>query len=137
MDRKAYIEEVMDHCKHPRNRGSLANADFCAQDANPLCGDEIKICGKVQGGRLAEIKFDGHGCAICIAASSMLTESAKGKSLKSALGIKREAVLADFGGKMSPVRTKCALLALKTLKIGICGFLGEKGVKKGKMYESL
>jgi len=124
MDRQAYVEEVMDHYKNPRNKGKLEHADFCAHDTNPLCGDEISICAKVKAGKLQEIKFDGHGCAICIASSSMLMEKAAGKKLTAALKIKREDVLSNFG-EISPVRTKCALLSLKVLKLGICGFLGK------------
>lgn len=137
MDRQAYVEEVMDHYRNPRNRGKIENADFCSQDSNPLCGDEICMCGKIEKGKIAQVKFDGHGCAICIAAASMLSEEAIGKTPKQAMGISRESVLAKFGGKMSPVRTKCALLALKTLKLGLCSIEGKKGAKKGKTGETL
>lgn len=125
MDRQAYVEEVMDHYKNPRNKGKLENADFCARDENPLCGDDISICAKVKNGRLVGVKFDGHGCAICIAASSMLMERVDGKRISDALKISREGVLANFG-EISAARTKCALLSLKVLKLGICKFLGRR-----------
>ena len=116
-----YRENILEHYRHPRNRGTLENPDITYEDANPLCGDVIRMDFKVSDGRIARVAFSGHGCSISQASASMLCEKLEGMALDEAKKISREDVLEMLGIELGPVRLKCALLALKTLKAGVYG----------------
>ena len=116
-----YREAILDHNQNPRNFGTLDNPDITAEDSNPLCGDEIRIDLRVKDGKIDAVRFSGKGCSISRASASMLTEAIEGKTLEEAKQLDREDVLELFGIELGPVRLKCALLALKTLKLGIYG----------------
>ena len=116
-----YRENILDHYKHPRNRGTLEHPDITYEDANPLCGDQLRIDIAVEDGRIAQIRHSGHGCSISQAAASMLCERMEGRPLEEVKQLTREDVLEMLGIELGPVRLKCALLALKTLKTGIYG----------------
>ncbi len=121
-----YRENILDHYKHPRNRGSIAKPTAAAHDSNPVCGDEITMAITVKGGKLSEVKFEGTACAICLASASMLTEDVKGKSVESARKADKGKALSLLGIDPGPVRLKCALLPLKVLKLAIYKHLGKK-----------
>lgn len=121
-----YRENILDHYKHPRNRGKIAHADSEAHDSNPLCGDDITYYLKIEHGRVSEIKFDGAACAICLAASSMLTEEVAGKPIEHARAYKKEQLLSVLGIDPGPTRLKCALLPLKVMKLAVYKHLGKK-----------
>jgi len=116
-----YRENILEHYRHPRNRGTLESPDVSFEDANPLCGDRMKMDFKIQDGRIAAVRFSGHGCSISQASASMLCEKVEGMTLEDAKKIGREDVLEMLGIELGPVRLKCALLALKTLKGGVYG----------------
>jgi len=116
-----YRENILEHYKHPRNRGTLEHPDISYEDANPLCGDRIRMDLQVKDGRIEQIRFSGVGCSISQAAASMLCEAVEGKTLEEARQISRDDVLEMLGIELGPVRLKCGLLALKTLKAGAYG----------------
>ncbi len=116
-----YRQEILDHYQNPRNWGTLDHPDITAVDSNPLCGDEIRIDLKIEDGKVAAVRFSGKGCSISRAAASMLSEAVEGKTLEEVKQISREDVLDMLGIELGPVRLKCALLALKTLKVGVYG----------------
>lgn len=116
-----YRENILDHYKHPRHRGTLEHPDITYEDANPLCGDQLRIDLKVEDGRIAEIRHSGHGCSISQAAASILCERMAGRPLAEVKELTRDDVLEMLGIELGPVRLKCALLALKTLKAGVYG----------------
>jgi nitrogen fixation protein NifU and related proteins len=116
-----YRQDILDHSQNPRNFGTLDHPDISAEDSNPLCGDKIRMDLRVKEGTIEDVKFTGIGCSISRAAASMLTEEIKGKTLEEVKQIGREEVLELLGIELGPVRLKCALLALKTLKVGIYG----------------
>jgi nitrogen fixation protein NifU and related proteins len=116
-----YRENILDHYKHPRNRGTLEHPDITYEDANPLCGDQLRIDIAVEDGKIAQIRHSGHGCSISQAAASMLCERMEGRPLEEVKQLTRDDVLEMLGIELGPVRLKCALLALKTLKAGVYG----------------
>ena len=116
-----FRENILEHYKHPRCHGTLDPADVTFEDANPLCGDRIRMDFRIGDGILKEVRFSGHGCSISQAAASMLCEHVQGMPLESIKALGREDVLEMLGIELGPVRLKCALLALKTLKSGIWG----------------
>jgi nitrogen fixation NifU-like protein len=116
-----YRENILEHYRHPRHHGTLEHPDISYEDANPLCGDVLRMDFKLKDGRIEEVRFSGHGCSISQASASMLCERVHGMTLEEAKRISRDDVLEMLGIELGPVRLKCALLALKTLKAGIYG----------------
>ncbi|MCA9862665.1 MAG: SUF system NifU family Fe-S cluster assembly protein [Thermomicrobiales bacterium] len=116
-----YREQILDHNKNPRNKGTLDHPQFTYQDVNPLCGDEIRMDVQTDGERVTEIRFSGRGCAISQAAASILTEMVDGQTLEDVKAISRDDLLDELGVPISPARMKCAMLGLKVLKAGIYG----------------
>ena len=116
-----YREVILDHYKNPRGHGLIENADAEAEGQNPLCGDEVSIyvAFEEDGETIDEVKFSGRGCAISQAATSMLTELAKGKTASDVATLPRETLLDEIGIPLTPVRLKCALLGLSTLKLAL------------------
>ena len=114
-------ENILDHYRHPRHQGTLEHPDITYEDSNPLCGDRLRMDLKVEDGHIADIRFSGHGCSISQAAASMLCEAVQGKSLAEVKGLNRDDMLEMLGLELGPVRLKCGLLALKTLKAGVYG----------------
>ncbi len=132
-----YQEVILDHNKRPRNRRALADATCQAEGYNPLCGDKVKIYARLEGNRIADVSFEGAGCAISTASASILTETLKGKTLDEAnalferfhdlvtgkgAGDTALGKLAVFSGVSEfPVRVKCATLAWHTLRNALAG----------------
>jgi nitrogen fixation protein NifU and related proteins len=79
-----YKEAILEHYKHPRNRGRLEPATVSQEGVNPSCGDELELFLRVDNNRVTDAKFIGEGCAISQASASMMTEAIKGKSLAEA-----------------------------------------------------
>jgi nitrogen fixation NifU-like protein len=116
-----YREVILDHYKNPRGHGLIEDADAEAEGQNPLCGDEVSIYVAFadDGDTIDEVKFSGRGCAISQAATSMLTEMVKGRSAQEVATLPRDELLGEIGIPLTPVRLKCALLGLSTLKLAL------------------
>jgi nitrogen fixation NifU-like protein len=116
-----YREVILDHYRNPRGAGSLDEPDARAEGQNPLCGDEVTIdvAFADDGETIADIRFAGQGCAISQAATSMLTELVQGRSATEVAVLPRDELLEEIGIPLSPVRLKCALLGLSTLKLAL------------------
>ncbi len=119
-------QNILDHYQNPRNWGTIDHPDISAEDSNPLCGDRIRMDLKIKDGRIEDVKFSGTGCSISRAAASMLSDEIIGKTLEEVKALNRDDVLELLGIELGPVRLKCALLALKTLKVGVYGIQGLK-----------
>jgi len=121
MSSSMYQEYILDHYRQPRNRGRLASPDISHYGVNPLCGDALRIDVQLDGSgqRVEKILFSGEGCAISQASASIMTELAEGKTLAELQAWTRDDVLNWLGIPLSPMRLKCALLALKVLQAGI------------------
>jgi len=132
-----YREIILDHYRNPRNKGKLPEADISTHDSNPLCGDEIDIHMKIQGDRIMDVKFEGRGCAISQASASMLTEMVINKPLTSVKDIAKTDILENIGlTNLGPARVKCALLALKVMKLGMVNYFASKDPESAKILES-
>lgn len=131
-----YRDVILDHFQNPRHHGTLADADIVAEGKNPLCGDELTLQLKMDGDRVAAVQWDGRGCSISQASTSMLTDILCGKSLREAqqminavIQMMHDGTLPESldmgdvevlaGVRKFPVRVKCALLAWTTLQEGI------------------
>jgi nitrogen fixation NifU-like protein len=134
-----YQEVILDHNKRPRNFGRLEPSDRQAEGHNPLCGDRLTVYLRLEDDSVAEIRFDGLGCAISKASASLMSESVKGKSRQeierlfeefhqlmtgdpSVRGKASAALgkLAVFEGvREFPIRVKCATLPWHTLKAAL------------------
>jgi nitrogen fixation NifU-like protein len=115
-----YRELILDHYKNPRNHGLLEVADASAEGVNPLCGDEISVSVRLdENGVIEDVGFEGRGCAISQAATSMLTDLVKGKTADEVGSMPKEALLDELGIPLTPVRLKCAILGLGVLKLAL------------------
>ena len=121
-----YQEIILDYYRNPRNKGTLPHPDIVSHDVNTSCGDEITMNVLIKDGRIGNVRFSGKGCAISLAAASMLTEYALGKSLSEVAKFNKDDMLKLLSIPISCVRLKCALLGLKVLKLGVLEYLGEK-----------
>ena len=127
-----YQEMVVEHKRAPRHFGTLPAPTHQARGRNPQCGDDVQVQLRVEDGRVADIAFDGQGCAICIASASMMTEAVLGRDVELARALQQrfravltgqaEAEAADLGKLVSlagvrryPSRIKCALLGWHAL----------------------
>lgn len=137
--RELYQEVILDHFKHPRNFGPLDGANRNAHGKNPLCGDQIAVHLKLENGVVADLHFEGSGCAIVTASASLMTEILRGKTAAEALDLiakmlelltgdpSRAAEVSPELGKLAvfsgvreyPMRVKCATLAWHTLRAAI------------------
>ena len=111
-----YREQILDHYKNPRNWGEIEDADLEFEDTNPLCGDELKVQLRIADGKVSEVAFSGHGCAISQASASMASEEIVGMPVEELVRLDRDFILDLLGIDISATRMKCALLSLKVLK---------------------
>jgi nitrogen fixation protein NifU and related proteins len=134
--RELYTQVIMDHYKHPRNRGALQDADLEEHLLNPLCGDEVTVYATFHGDRVTGVSFDGRGCSISQASASMMTERLAGKSREEARAEvarfkammvgeeefpETEDLAALRGVIQYPSRVKCATLAWTAFQRGLEG----------------
>jgi nitrogen fixation NifU-like protein len=116
-----YREVILDHYKNPRGHGVMEDADADAEGMNPLCGDEVTIYVRFgeDSDTIDEVKFSGRGCAISQAATSMLTEMVQGKKASEVATLDKDELLDEIGIPLTPIRLKCAMLGLTTLKVAL------------------
>ncbi len=134
MSESLYKSVLMDHYRHPRNRGELDGADVVCRGSNPRCGDDIEVGVRFDGEQLGWVAFRGRGCAICLASASMMTEAATGRSRAAARelcddlrgwmagsdgeepGGLPETLRALSSARAHPARRRCVLLAWEALQ---------------------
>jgi len=114
-----YRENILDHYRNPRNAGHIDHPSATAEGVNPLCGDELAIELKVEDGVVTDVRYNGRGCAISQAATSMLTDLVKGRTAAEVATMPKDELLDEIGIPLTPVRLKCALLGLGVLKVAL------------------
>ena len=117
-----YRDFILEHYKRPRNFGELESHDHEAHEVNTLCGDELGVQIAVgEDGRIADLRFQGHGCAISQAAASMASEQLIGMAVAEAGVLNADWMLELLGIDVSATRRKCALLSLKVVRHALTG----------------
>jgi nitrogen fixation NifU-like protein len=132
--RRIYSPEVIDHFQNPRNLGGIPSSDGFGRLTGP-CGDTMQIYLRVKDDHILDIKFLTDGCGTSLASGSMLTELARGKSIREALRITPDNVLDALGG-LPEDSVHCAVLASNTLKEAIKDYLAFKNEPWKRAYAS-
>lgn len=123
-----YAENVLDHYRHPRHTGKLSNPTVSHREENLSCGDDLRVELRVENGTIAEIAWQGTGCAISQAAMSLLSEELVGKNLEEVGNMRPESVRKLLGVPIGTRREKCAFLGLHTLKNVLQKIKGEEAL---------
>lgn len=113
-----YSEKVMDHFRHPRNLGSIENADGVGEVGNGKCGDIMKMYLKIDDDVVSDVKFETFGCGSAIASSSMATELIKGKPLNEVLQLTNKAVTEALDG-LPTHKLHCSVLAEEAIRAAV------------------
>lgn len=133
---KPYTKKVLEHFKNPHNFGRIKKPDGVGKVGNILCGDIMHIyikVGKNKKGReiIKDIKFETYGCVAALATSSIITDLAKGKTLKKALEIDKKSVIKSLGG-LPAIKIHCSVLATEALSEAIYDYLSKAKKKISK-----
>ncbi|TET84051.1 MAG: iron-sulfur cluster assembly scaffold protein [Candidatus Nealsonbacteria bacterium] len=125
-----YTKKVMEYFKNPRNFGRIKNPDGVGKVGNPICGDIMWLYIKVRKDKkgreiIKDIKFETFGCVAAIATSSVITDLARGKTLKEAIKIDRRKIVKSLGG-LPPIKIHCSVLAAGALSEAIYDYLSKK-----------
>jgi nitrogen fixation NifU-like protein len=118
-----YRDFILEHYREPHNRGVLEPHDLHFADSNPTCGDELSMTLRLDESqeRIADVAFDGRGCAISQASASIMTDDLRGMSLDEIRDMDPREVVAALGVPIGPARLKCALLGYKVLQGAVTG----------------
>ncbi len=118
-----YQQQILEHARYPHNFGTLEDPTISHEEHNPLCGDRVRIDLLITDEVISDVRFSGRGCAISQASASLLTDELKGMAVAQAKAYTKDDLLELIGIPLSknPTRLKCALLALKALKVGLYG----------------
>jgi len=109
-------QQIFELYKHPRYAGEVTSPDLVAEGINESCGDEVRFTMRLAGETFAEIRHVTRGCAICTAAADLLAARLEGKSVACLGELSNNDISSELGIPLSPVRLKCALLPLETLR---------------------
>ena len=122
-----YTETVMDHFMHPRNVGSIENADGVGEVGNAKCGDIMKMYLKIKDNVIEDVIFETFGCGSAIASSSIATEMIKGKTIDEALAVTNKQVVDALGG-LPAHKLHCSVLAEEAIKSAVKDYYDRNGI---------
>ncbi len=114
-----YKENILDHYRNPHNKRAISDFTFKGEGHNASCGDNITLFMKIEDDKVVDVSFDGEGCAISQASTSMLTDKIKGMNKDELKLLSPGDVYNMLGIKISQGRTKCALLPFEALNDGL------------------
>ncbi len=120
-----YSDILLDHFRHPRNYGDLTAPDISYENFNPLCGDRIRIQVRLNDSIVEEARFKGDGCAISLAAASLLTEMIRGVRIDELANLSGDRLIAALESDIKPSRIACALLPLEALRAGLKAYIAD------------
>lgn len=133
LSREEQIELIMEHYEDPINWGSMEDADVVQKIGNPGCADVITVYLKINGeGNVERISFEGEGCTLSMAGTSMVMEMVEGKTLEEVRAIPLDAVIEILGRELAMTRPKCSTLGINAVRFGL-----DKYRKKKLLEESL
>ncbi len=121
-----YAENLVENYERPHNKRILDNASISMHEDNPSCGDEITVYLKIEDGKVADVGFDGDGCAISMGSASMMTDFIKGKSLAEIEKMGKDTVVGVIGVDPGIARMHCATLSLRAIKDAVYSFEKKK-----------
>ncbi|MGH7384853.1 MAG: iron-sulfur cluster assembly scaffold protein [Candidatus Rokuibacteriota bacterium] len=116
-----YSDVIRERFRRPRFRGAVERPDVSHEDVNPLCGDRVRIQGRLAGGRLAEARWTGDCCAICAASADLLVEAARGQPVGFARALTPSSLLERLDSDIRPSRMRCVTLPLTVLQDALSG----------------
>jgi nitrogen fixation protein NifU and related proteins len=116
MSNTPYSATLLEHFRRPRNYGTLEEPDARDEVLNPLCGDRIRLELRIVSGIIEDVRFRGDACAICIAATSTMTEMLRGLTVRQAESLTPDQIVQKLQAAVPPARTQCALLPLDALR---------------------
>jgi nitrogen fixation NifU-like protein len=116
----SYSDAFQDHLAHPRNAGELADANASAEQANPVCGDRLRLSLLIRNGRIETARFLAYGCPPTLACGSALAEMLEGMAVEDALKLGRKEIVNAVGGLPSR-KQHAAALAIETLRAAVQG----------------
>ena len=122
---EGYSETVLDHFERPRNNGALEDANAVGYMTNPVCGDTLLLMLRVERDRIEDARWQSDGCVASIAASSLLSELVRGKSIEEASALTREAVVEALGG-LPASKLHASVLAADALQHALADY-GRRG----------
>ncbi len=131
-----YQDRILDHYEDPYHRGRCAHPTHAHKDKNPLCGDIVQIELELdEGGKIKDIHFDGAGCCISQASTSMLLEKMDGKTVDDVKNFSAQDMLELYGPRLTPNRQKCALLPWRVLQTAVFSPIEGGGEPNGQPGE--
>jgi nitrogen fixation NifU-like protein len=119
LDRQAYIENLLDYYQNPRNKGRIEDADVTMSGGNPGCGDVVTIYVKVNDGVAEKIRYEGQGCTISQAGTSMVAEKYEGEPLEAIEAADVDDMIDEMGREVVISRIRCATVGIGTLKAAL------------------
>jgi nitrogen fixation NifU-like protein len=123
LDRQDYIEIILDHYEHPRNKHRMEDASVQLGGGNPGCGDLITVYLKIgEDNRIREASFEGEGCTISQAGGSIIAELIEGMTTDEVKALGKETMVEEMGDDVVKSRVRCATLALGTAQAAVDAF---------------
>lgn len=138
LSREEQIELIMEHYEDPINWGSMDDADVVQRIGNPGCDDLVTVYLKINDQDLVEgVSFEGEGCTLSMAGTSMIMEMVEGKSLEEVQAIPLDAVIEILGRELAMTRPRCSTLGLNAVRFGIKGYLQRQMLARSREGEAV